>query len=73
MATRTSIFDLSLEQLIQTMEEWGEPSYRGKQIWRGVYHRLTTKADALTEISTKLRKQIELGLPLSNNQITRIR
>ena len=66
MTTRISVFDLSLEQLIQHLEQWGEPSYRARQIWHGVYQRLVTKADTLTVLSSELRTQIEERLSFTN-------
>jgi 23S rRNA (adenine2503-C2)-methyltransferase len=31
------IYDLSLNSITELMSSWGEPSYRAKQIWQGLY------------------------------------
>jgi 23S rRNA (adenine2503-C2)-methyltransferase len=55
MATRISIFDLAMKELIGHLEQWGEPSYRAKQIWHGIYQQWITDPQALTNLSTELR------------------
>ena len=31
------IYDLDLPELIGIMADWGEPKFRAKQIWQGLY------------------------------------
>ncbi len=59
MSTQTSIFDLSLDELTNYLARWGEPPYRARQIWHGVYQRRVTEPDSLTDLSTGLRAQIK--------------
>ncbi len=66
MTPRTSIFDLSLEELTDNLEQWGEPSYRAKQIWRGIYRRLVTDTNALTDLTLELRARVNEVLSFSN-------
>ncbi len=66
MTPRTSIFDLSLEELADNLERWGEPPYRAKQIWRGVYRRLVTDSNALTDLTIELRTRVKETLSFSN-------
>lgn len=47
-----NIYDLDLLTLTQLVTEWGEPAYRAKQIWQGLYQNFWQKPD-------------EFNLPLS--------
>ena len=66
MTSRTSVFDLSLEELTDKLAQWGESSYRAKQIWRGLYQRLVTDPDALTDLSIELRARVKEAFCFSN-------
>jgi 23S rRNA (adenine2503-C2)-methyltransferase len=66
MTSQTSIFDLSLEELTDYLDQWGEQPYRAKQIWHGVYQRLVTDSDALTDLPIELRARIKETLSFSN-------
>ena len=66
MTPRTSVFDLSLEELTDKLAQWGESSYRAKQIWRGLYQRLVTDPDALTDLSIELRARVKEAFSFSN-------
>lgn len=66
MTPQTSIFDLSLDQIDQHIERWGESSYRAKQIWHGIYQQLVRNPDELTDLPTQLRAQINKYFSFSN-------
>jgi 23S rRNA (adenine2503-C2)-methyltransferase len=53
-----SIFDLSLEELGDTLGAWGEPPYRARQVWQGVYRRLAHDPAALTDLPEALRSHL---------------
>ncbi len=59
MSSKASFFDLSLDQIGQHLERMGEPSYRARQIWRGVYQRLISDPDGMTDLPTRLRAQVK--------------
>ena len=52
------IYDLSFEELEQIISDWGEPAYRAKQIWEGVYQHFWNEADQFTPLSKKLRTKL---------------
>ncbi len=47
--------DLSLPELEAVLRDLGAPAYRARQIWRGVYQRLATSFDELTDLPAGLR------------------
>jgi 23S rRNA (adenine2503-C2)-methyltransferase len=66
MTPQTSIFDLSLEELVNFLKRWGEPPYRARQIWHGLYQRLVTNPDTLTDLSIDLRARVNETFSFSN-------
>jgi 23S rRNA (adenine2503-C2)-methyltransferase len=52
------IYDLSLEQLQTAIEGWGEPTYRARQIWQGLYRRLVHTPSEMTDLPSALRQQL---------------
>jgi 23S rRNA (adenine2503-C2)-methyltransferase len=62
------IYDLSLPELTKLLETWGEPAYRAKQIWQGLYQHLWASPDEFTSISKPLRQKLSETFQLSNLQ-----
>jgi 23S rRNA (adenine2503-C2)-methyltransferase len=52
------ILDLSLEELSQILHSWGEPSYRAKQIWIGLYKNYWKNASEFTNLPKSLRDRL---------------
>jgi len=52
------IYDLSLDALTDYLKSWGEPGYRAKQIWGGLYHNFWHSPDEFTMLSLNLRAQL---------------
>ena len=52
------IYDLELAQLQAIVTSWGEPAYRAKQIWQGLYHNLWAQPDQFTSLSRALREKL---------------
>jgi len=52
------ILDLSLEELSQILHSWGEPSYRAKQIWQGLYKNYRKNAFEFTNLPKSLRDRL---------------
>jgi 23S rRNA (adenine2503-C2)-methyltransferase len=63
---QTSIYDFDLRQLRERLVEWGEPAYRGKQIWQGLYQQLWSSPNSFTSLSKRLRERLELNFYFSN-------
>jgi 23S rRNA (adenine2503-C2)-methyltransferase len=55
---RPLIFDLSHKELSNIFEEWGEPSYRVRQLWDGLYRNLWNNAEQFTVFPRPLRKKL---------------
>ena len=52
------IYNLNLENLQRMLEDWGEPRYRAKQIWQGLYIQLWDSSDKFTNIPIILREKL---------------
>lgn len=55
---RPLIYDLNQTDLIETLKGWGEPTYRARQIWQGLYQQLWDSPDAFTNLSKSLRTRL---------------
>ncbi len=65
MPETRSIFDLEAEALADVIAEWGEPRYRASQIWQGLYRRLLSSAEGLTDLPRPLRERVAAELPFA--------
>jgi 23S rRNA (adenine2503-C2)-methyltransferase len=59
MPTLPLILDLSLEELVQTLQAWGEPEYRASQIWQGLYVQLWDRPEQFSNIPQSLRNRLK--------------
>ena len=60
MTTKSSlIYDYSLADLTVLLTTWGEPSYRAKQIWEGLYKHIYDTPTQFTNIPKHLLKKLE--------------
>ena len=53
-----SLYDLTLEQLTKQLAEWGEPTFRAKQIWRWLYQRFAQDLDEMSDLGKPLRARL---------------
>ncbi len=53
-----SIFDLDLPEITALLGTWGEPAYRARQIWQGLYHQLYVTPEQFSTISKNLRQKL---------------
>ena len=58
-----TVYDLSPEQLTDTITSWGEPAFRAKQVWTQLWRRAATY-DRMSEISPALRDRLAEELPI---------
>ncbi len=58
MTVRPSIFDLSTKALRDWVSDHGEPAYRVQQIRSGIYQRLLTSPNDMTDLSRGLRESL---------------
>ena len=59
------VYDLSLADLTSLLAEWGQPSYRGRQIWQGLYHAFWSSAEEFTSLPRDLRQRLADELEFS--------
>lgn len=58
MQSISSIYDLSLAELAETLAGWGEPRYRPRQVSRWLYRELVTDFEAMTDLPQSLRERL---------------
>ncbi|MCJ7531090.1 MAG: 23S rRNA (adenine(2503)-C(2))-methyltransferase RlmN [Anaerolineales bacterium] len=59
MTDKPLIYDLSINELEQVIQDWGEPGYRAAQIWTGLYRQLWCNPDDFTTLSKGLRERLK--------------
>lgn len=52
------IYDLQLSELAHTLADWGQPAYRAKQIWQGVYQQIWSNPEQFTSLPLSLREKL---------------
>lgn len=65
-ATKPSIYDLDQTQLRDLIADWGEPAYRGTQVWQGIYKQLWNSPANFTSLSKQLRQRLETEFSFSS-------
>ncbi|MEJ5313356.1 MULTISPECIES: 23S rRNA (adenine(2503)-C(2))-methyltransferase RlmN [Anaerolinea] len=58
MTEHPLIYDLDFETLQNTLIEWGEPAFRARQIWEGLYHSLWNQPEEFTNLPKSLRNRL---------------
>jgi 23S rRNA (adenine2503-C2)-methyltransferase len=58
IAERPLIYDLDLHQLQELVKSWGQPIYRAKQIWQGIYVQLWQSPQEFTNLPASLREKM---------------
>jgi len=56
------IYDFDQKTLLDLLTRWGEPAYRAKQIWQGLYQHLYNSPEQFTNLSKPLRDKLAEGL-----------
>lgn len=62
----SNIYDHDLGSLIKILENWGEPGYRGKQIWEGLYKNLWSNFSEFTNLSSGFRQKLTENFSFNN-------
>ena len=63
------IYDPDISSLMNLLTEWGEPAFRAKQVWQGLYQHLYTSADQFTNLPKSLREKLGEYFIFSNFKI----
>ena len=53
-----ALFGLSLRELTSLVEESGQPSYRGQQLFEGLYRQRFTSADQISTLPQEFRQSL---------------
>ncbi len=56
------IYDLDLPALTELVKTWGEPSFRAKQIWQGLYKSLWQTPEEFSNLPKTLREKMAANL-----------
>ncbi len=64
--TRKIIYDLDLPALTDLLKNWGEPAYRARQIWQGLYKKFWNRPEEFSNLPKALREKLaaELGFEI---------
>ena len=71
-----NIYSLSFDALTEQILIWGEPGYRAKQIWEGLYQHLYESPDQFTALPRSLKQRLQdaftlpFGITSSSSQLT---
>jgi len=63
------IYDFDLSSLAEMINEWGEPQYRARQIWQGLYQHLFESPEQFTTLPKSLREKLAENFTFSNFKI----
>lgn len=56
------IYDFDLPALTELVKGWGEPAFRAKQIWQGLYKNLWASPEAFSNLPKSLRAKMDENL-----------
>lgn len=62
------IYDLDLIDLQSTLKRWGQPAYRAKQLWQGLYQQFWSRPEDFSTFPKELRQQIAAEFSTSHLQ-----
>ncbi len=69
LTPRPYIFDLDLPELTTLLQSWGEPGFRAKQIWQGLYQNWWSQPDEFTTLSKTLRQRLSDEIDFSHLRV----
>ena len=52
------IYDLTFPELTSLLNDWGEPAYRARQLWQGLYQQFWNSPELFTNFPISLRSQL---------------
>lgn len=65
-AAKGLIYDLDFPELEQVLLGWGEPTYRARQVWQGLYKNLWVQPADFSNLPNVLRKKLEEQFSFTN-------
>ncbi len=64
-----NLYDLSLPELTARLAEWGQPSFRARQVWEWLYRHFAAGAGEMTSLPAALRQRLADEMTLSIGEI----
>jgi 23S rRNA (adenine2503-C2)-methyltransferase len=58
MNEQTNLYDLTMPELEQLLQRWGQPAYRARQLYRQLYLNLAAEPAAMTDLPQALRERL---------------
>ncbi len=66
------IFDLNQNELQEQLSNWGQPAYRTKQVWQGLYQKLWNSPEDFSSLPIQLRQKMNAEYSFQHLQAERI-
>jgi 23S rRNA (adenine2503-C2)-methyltransferase len=60
------IYDLDYNSIEAILTNWGEPAYRGRQVWQGLYQNFWQDPMDFTNLPIELRQQLSTKFRFSS-------
>lgn len=70
--TTKSLYDLGYSEVFQLLASMGEQSYRGQQLWQGLYVHYWRNLTEFTTLSKSLRSKLEKSIQFSKLKVDRV-
>lgn len=64
--TRIDLYNISMPELEQLVVSWGQPAYRGRQIYRQLYKGLAADSAAMSDVPLQLRERLAAETTLAS-------
>ena len=68
---KRNVKDLSLGEFAAHLEEYGQPSYRARQIWQWLFQKHATSFTEMTNLAAVLRRQLDEAFAISRLRLVR--
>lgn len=68
---RNDIKSMTLEELTRTMQDWGEPAFRGRQVFTWLHQRGVVSFGEMTNLSKPLREKLEEAYYINTLRVAR--
>ncbi len=68
---RPSLLGLSFDALTDLLGAWGQPRFRGAQVWEGVYRHLAAGPDEMSTLPRALRQRLADGVEWTPLEVVR--
>jgi len=67
--SRINLYDLSIEALTALLKEWGQPSFRARQVWEWLYRHYAADFAQMTNLPGALRERLAAEATLDIGEI----